>query len=74
MFITSLILNEHLRLQYHFLKDGRIERAGWAAIKFDERGPFLKKRYFSNWSNYSHFLIKVGLFFKLNFFELFEFF
>ncbi|VDK78884.1 unnamed protein product [Onchocerca ochengi] len=46
------------RLSTELIKDGRIERAGWAAIKFEERGPFLKKRYFSKWSNYSHFLIK----------------
>ncbi|KAM3717186.1 putative complex I intermediate-associated protein 30 [Dirofilaria immitis] len=46
------------RLSTELVKDGRIERAGWAAIKFEERGPFLKKRYFNRWSNYSHFLIK----------------
>uniref|UniRef100_A0A1I8F127 Exonuclease domain-containing protein n=2 Tax=Wuchereria bancrofti TaxID=6293 RepID=A0A1I8F127_WUCBA len=45
-------------LSTELIKDGRIERAGWAAIKFEDRGPFLKKKYFSKWSNYSHFLIK----------------
>ncbi|CAG9533251.1 unnamed protein product [Cercopithifilaria johnstoni] len=45
-------------LSTELIKDGRIERAGWAAIKFEERGPFFKKKYFSKWSNYSHFLIK----------------
>ncbi|KAL3985440.1 Complex I intermediate-associated protein 30 (CIA30) family protein [Acanthocheilonema viteae] len=45
-------------LSTKLIKDGRIERAGWAAIKLEERGPFMKKRYFSKWSNYSHFLIK----------------
>ncbi|KAM3717187.1 putative complex I intermediate-associated protein 30 [Dirofilaria immitis] len=45
-------------ISFKTLEDGRIERAGWAAIKFEERGPFLKKRYFNRWSNYSHFLIK----------------
>lgn len=45
-------------LSTELIKDGRTERAGWAAIKFEDRGPFLKKKYFSKWSNYSHFLIK----------------
>ncbi|VDK87091.1 unnamed protein product [Litomosoides sigmodontis] len=45
-------------LSTELIKDGRTERAGWAAIKFEERGPFMKKRYFCKWSNYSHFLIK----------------
>ncbi|VDN06050.1 unnamed protein product [Thelazia callipaeda] len=45
-------------LSTELLKDGKVERAGWAAIKFEERGPFFRKRYFRKWCNYSHFLIK----------------
>lgn len=45
-------------LNTELIKDGRIQRAGWAAIKFEEKGPFMSRKYFSKWANYSHFLIK----------------
>lgn len=40
------------------IKDGRVQRAGWATIKLEDRAAFLRKKYFSRWASFSHFLIK----------------
>ena len=41
------------------VKDGRIERAGWASIKLEDRRSLNRKKYLSRWRNFSHLLIKV---------------
>ncbi|CAI4223433.1 unnamed protein product [Auanema sp. JU1783] len=40
------------------LKDGRIERAGWASLKLEDRNAFNRKKYLTRWKNFSHLLIK----------------
>uniref|UniRef100_A0A0N5BAX5 CIA30 domain-containing protein n=1 Tax=Strongyloides papillosus TaxID=174720 RepID=A0A0N5BAX5_STREA len=39
-------------------RDGKVEKAGWASIKTIETNAFMKKKYLSRWSNYSHLIIK----------------
>uniref|UniRef100_A0A8R1HPW2 CIA30 domain-containing protein n=1 Tax=Caenorhabditis japonica TaxID=281687 RepID=A0A8R1HPW2_CAEJA len=41
------------------LKDGRVERAGWASMKLEDRKSFNRKKFFSKWRNFSHLLLKV---------------
>ncbi|KAI6175210.1 CIA30 domain-containing protein [Aphelenchoides fujianensis] len=40
------------------IKDGRIERAGWASMKTHDRAAFNRKRYLFHWTNYNHLMIK----------------
>ncbi|MFH4976940.1 hypothetical protein AB6A40_003649 [Gnathostoma spinigerum] len=40
------------------VKDGKLERAGWAAIKLEDRRAFLRKKYFDRWQSFTHLLIK----------------
>lgn len=40
------------------IKDGKIERAGWASIKTIDRRSFNGKNYRRHWKDYSHLLIK----------------
>ncbi|CAP30433.1 Protein CBR-NUAF-1 [Caenorhabditis briggsae] len=41
------------------LKDGRVERAGWASMKLEDRKTFNRKKFLSKWRNFSHLLLKV---------------
>ncbi|EGT32969.1 hypothetical protein CAEBREN_01390 [Caenorhabditis brenneri] len=41
------------------LKDGRVERAGWASIKLEDRKAFNRKKFLSKWRNFSHLLLKI---------------
>lgn len=41
------------------MRDGRIERAGWASIKLEDKAAFNRRKYLSQWHNYSHLMIKV---------------
>lgn len=41
------------------LKDGRVERAGWASMKLEDRKAFNRKKFLSKWRNFSHLLLKV---------------
>eukprot|EP00080_Pristionchus_pacificus_P021187 PDM81207.1 nuaf-1 [Pristionchus pacificus] len=40
------------------MKDGRIERAGWASIKLEDKAAFNRRKYLAHWHNYSHLMIK----------------
>ncbi|GMT11635.1 hypothetical protein PFISCL1PPCAC_2932, partial [Pristionchus fissidentatus] len=40
------------------MKDGRVERAGWASIKLEDKAAFNRRKYLSQWNNYSHLMIK----------------
>ncbi|KAK6060240.1 Complex I intermediate-associated protein 30 [Cooperia oncophora] len=40
------------------VKDGRVERAGWASVKLEDRKFLNRKKYLWNWKNFSHLLIK----------------
>ncbi|VDM38194.1 unnamed protein product [Toxocara canis] len=46
------------KLSTQVIKDGRVQRAGWAAIKLEDRKSFLRKKYLSRWASFSHLLIK----------------
>ncbi|KAH7730304.1 Protein NUAF-1 [Aphelenchoides avenae] len=39
-------------------KDGKIQRAGWAAIKTQDFKAFLRKKTMNYWKHYTHFIIK----------------
>ncbi|CAI2354772.1 unnamed protein product [Caenorhabditis sp. 36 PRJEB53466] len=41
------------------LKDGRVERAGWASMKLEDRKAFNRKKFLSKWRNFSHLLLKI---------------
>ncbi|KAK6013687.1 Complex I intermediate-associated protein 30 [Ostertagia ostertagi] len=40
------------------VKDGRVERAGWASIKLEDRKFLNRKKFLWKWRNFSHLLIK----------------
>uniref|UniRef100_A0A0N4Z8R0 CIA30 domain-containing protein n=1 Tax=Parastrongyloides trichosuri TaxID=131310 RepID=A0A0N4Z8R0_PARTI len=40
------------------MKDGKVEKAGWASIKTIDKASFHRKKYMTRWWNYSHLLIK----------------
>ncbi|GMR59420.1 hypothetical protein PMAYCL1PPCAC_29615 [Pristionchus mayeri] len=40
------------------MKDGRIERAGWASFKLEDKAAFNRRKYLAHWHNYSHLMIK----------------
>ncbi|CAJ0591442.1 unnamed protein product [Cylicocyclus nassatus] len=40
------------------IKDGRIQRAGWATIKLEDTKFLNRKKYLGKWRNFSHLLIK----------------
>ncbi|CAJ0949955.1 unnamed protein product, partial [Mesorhabditis belari] len=40
------------------LKDGKVERAGWASIKLEDKKAFMRKKYFKRWRNFTHLLVK----------------
>ncbi|EYC41661.1 hypothetical protein Y032_0560g3465 [Ancylostoma ceylanicum] len=40
------------------IKDGRLERAGWATVKLQDTKFLNRKKYLSKWRNFSHLLIK----------------
>ncbi|KAK0411032.1 hypothetical protein QR680_005443 [Steinernema hermaphroditum] len=40
------------------IRDGKVERAGWAAMKTEDRMSFNRKKYLSRWTSFSHLLIK----------------
>ncbi|GMS80384.1 hypothetical protein PENTCL1PPCAC_2559 [Pristionchus entomophagus] len=40
------------------VKDGRVERAGYATIKLEDKAAFNRRKYFTQWMNYSHLMIK----------------
>lgn len=46
------------KISTELIKDGQVERAGWAAIKLEDHGAFRRKKYFTRWSNFSHLLVK----------------
>ncbi|KJH44708.1 Complex I intermediate-associated protein 30 [Dictyocaulus viviparus] len=40
------------------VKDGRVERAGWATIKLEDYKALNRKKFLRRWRNFSHLLIK----------------
>uniref|UniRef100_A0A1I7YH49 CIA30 domain-containing protein n=1 Tax=Steinernema glaseri TaxID=37863 RepID=A0A1I7YH49_9BILA len=40
------------------IRDGKVERAGWAAMKSEDRMSFNRKKYLARWTSFSHLLIK----------------
>ncbi|TKR61231.1 hypothetical protein L596_028371 [Steinernema carpocapsae] len=40
------------------IKDGKVERAGWAAMKTEDRKSLNRKKHMDRWASFSHFLIK----------------
>ncbi|XGW01420.1 hypothetical protein V3C99_013960 [Haemonchus contortus] len=40
------------------IKDGRIERAGWATMKLEDKKFLNRKKFLRSWRNYTHLLIK----------------
>ncbi|VDL70939.1 unnamed protein product [Nippostrongylus brasiliensis] len=49
------------KISTEIIKDGRIERAGWASVKSNDKKAFNRKKYVDRWRNFSHLLIKVML-------------
>lgn len=47
------------KISTEIVKDGRIQRAGWASIKLEDRKFLNRKKYLTKWRNFSHLLIKV---------------
>ncbi|CAI5450861.1 unnamed protein product [Caenorhabditis angaria] len=41
------------------VKDGRVERAGWASIKLEDRKSFNRKKFLTKWRNFSHLFLKI---------------
>ncbi|VDM60920.1 unnamed protein product, partial [Angiostrongylus costaricensis] len=46
------------RISTEVIKDGRLERAGWATIKLEDRKALNRKKFLAKWRNFSHLLIK----------------
>ncbi|KAK5970285.1 Complex I intermediate-associated protein 30 mitochondrial [Trichostrongylus colubriformis] len=46
------------KISTEIIKDGRIERAGWASMKLHDRKFLNRKKYHADWRNFSHLLIK----------------
>ncbi|WKY10299.1 hypothetical protein Q1695_002557 [Nippostrongylus brasiliensis] len=46
------------KISTEIIKDGRIERAGWASVKSNDKKAFNRKKYVDRWRNFSHLLIK----------------
>ena len=45
-------------LDTRVIRDGRIERAGWATMKSMDTNAFHRKRYLKKWRYYNHVLVK----------------
>ncbi|CAB3396502.1 unnamed protein product [Caenorhabditis bovis] len=41
------------------VKDGRVERAGWASMKLEDRKSLNRKKFLSKWRNFSHLFLKI---------------
>uniref|UniRef100_A0AC35UA59 RNA helicase n=1 Tax=Rhabditophanes sp. KR3021 TaxID=114890 RepID=A0AC35UA59_9BILA len=40
------------------MKDGVVERAGWASMKTQDKSSFNRKKYMTRWWNYSHLIVR----------------
>ncbi|CAJ0586468.1 unnamed protein product, partial [Mesorhabditis spiculigera] len=45
-------------LSSQLMRTGKVERAGWASIKLEQRRSFNRKKFFDRWRNFSHLLVK----------------